>query len=426
MMLMGISGSLADRSIASLSRTPHLAKSKDPTMESQVKTTFFAPSERATEVVLDRQTSALQTEPIVEQLLDSLPEPTMLLNAHRQIVLANEKTEAVLGRAKRAILGMRVGEAIDCAHAFDEPAGCGTTRFCRNCGAAQAMMTCITDRVSDVQECRIETRLSGDSVALDLRVAASPLSTAGEAFTVFSVRDITDEKRRALLERVFFHDILNSAGGLHGLLQVLDIVEGDEKKDTEHTLRDLSEQIIEEIQSQRDLLAAEQGQLAAKIMDVNVPNLLDRLCMLYRRHSVGHQRDLVMLPPKGQPVIFTDGVLLGRVLGNLIKNALEASSRGQTVTVAFDNSRYPLFMVQNSAVMPEDVQLQMFQRSFSTKEGKGRGIGSYSVKLLTEKYLRGKVWFSSSPDVGTTFFVSLPSPSDQIPANAFDYGERRR
>jgi sensor histidine kinase regulating citrate/malate metabolism len=128
----------------------------------------------------------------------------------------------------------------------------------------------------------------------------------------------------------------------------------------------------------------------------------------------------------GQPVVFTDGVLLGRVLGNLIKNALEASSRGQTVTVAFDNSRYPLFTVHNPAVMPEEVQLQMFQRSFSTKEGKGRGIGSYSVKLLTEKYLRGKVWFTSCRDVGTTFFVSLSSPSDQVPASAFDYGGGRR
>jgi K+-sensing histidine kinase KdpD len=395
-------------------------------MGSQGTTTFFAPAERASEILLDRQTQTLRGEPIVEQLLDSLPEPTMVLNAQRQIVLANEKTEAVLGRSKQCMLGMRVGEAIECVHAHDDPAGCGTTSFCKNCGAVQAMMTCIKERVADVQECRIESRLTGEPVALDLRVSASPLAIAGEPFTVFSVRDITDEKRRALLERVFFHDILNSAGSLHSLLVFLDQMQGDEKKDTEQALRNLSEQIIEEIQSQRDLLAAEQGQLAAKITDLNVPTFLDRLCVLYRRHSVAHQRELVLLPPKGQPVIFTDGVLLGRVLGNLIKNALEASSRGQRVTVAFDNTRYPLFTVHNPAAMRENVQLQMFQRSFSTKEGKGRGIGSYSVKLLTEKYLRGKVWFTSNPDEGTCFFVSLPSPSDQIPENAFDYRDGRR
>ena len=110
-------------------------------------------------------------------------------------------------------------------------------------------------------------------------------------------------------------------------------------------------------------------------------------------------------------MIWTDEVLLGRVIGNLIKNALEASASGQTVTVAFENKRQPLFAIHNPSVMPEAVQLQMFQRSFSTRRGRGRGIGSYSVKLLTEKYLKGKVWFVSRETEGTTFFVALPSPS---------------
>jgi signal transduction histidine kinase len=57
--------------------------------------------------------------------------------------------------------------------------------------------------------------------------------------------------------------------------------------------------------------------------------------------------------------------------------------------------------------MPADVQLQMFHRSFSTK-GKGRGTGTYSVKLLTEKYLQGRVAFTSTPASGTTFEVTLP------------------
>ena len=317
--------------------------------------------------------------------------------------------------------GSRVGEAVRCTHAHDEPAGCGTTQFCKYCGAANAMMKCITDRITDVQECRIESLLTGEPIALDLRVTASPLPLGGEDFTVFSLRDITDEKRRQVLERMFFHDILNSAGGLHGMLEILDDLQGEDETELKHTLRDLSEQIVEEIQSQRDLLAAEEGHLSVKITDLNAPELLTRLCGLYRRHLVGHHRQINLLPAKGQPVIWADGVLLGRVLGNLIKNALEASERGQTVTVAFENTRYPLFTVHNPAAMPESVQMQMFQRSFSTKEGKGRGIGSYSVKLLTEKYLLGKVWFVSSEQEGTTFFVSLPLPGDDLQSKLFDY-----
>jgi sensor histidine kinase regulating citrate/malate metabolism len=48
----------------------------------------------------------------------------------------------------------------------------------------------------------------------------------------------------------------------------------------------------------------------------------------------------------------------------------------------------------------------LFRRSFSTK-GRGRGIGTYSMKLLGEKYLKGRVWFTSSPNAGTTFFIEV-------------------
>jgi sensor histidine kinase regulating citrate/malate metabolism len=57
--------------------------------------------------------------------------------------------------------------------------------------------------------------------------------------------------------------------------------------------------------------------------------------------------------------------------------------------------------------MQKDVQLQLFQRSFSTK-GKGRGLGTYSIKLLTENYLKGKVRFETRRESGTTFFIKIP------------------
>lgn len=51
------------------------------------------------------------------------------------------------------------------------------------------------------------------------------------------------------------------------------------------------------------------------------------------------------------------------------------------------------------------------QRSFRTQGGTGRGIGTSSVKLLTEQYLRGTVSFASEPRRGTTFAVTLPAVS---------------
>jgi sensor histidine kinase regulating citrate/malate metabolism len=67
-----------------------------------------------------------------------------------------------------------------------------------------------------------------------------------------------------------------------------------------------------------------------------------------------------------------------------------------------------VFSVRNPSVMDRSVQLQVFQRSFSTK-GTGRGIGTFSIKLLTEQYLGGKVWFESGEPGGTVFHVRLPA-----------------
>lgn len=324
--------------------------------------TQFAAREREDEAVLARQQEVLLADPLVDRLLDAFPEPTMVLNSKRQIVRANEQTRRLLGSSQDRLLGMRPGEAIGCSHAQDGPGGCGTSQFCKYCGAVRAITNCMETQATDVQECRIESRLTGEPVALDLRVSAAPLCCQNEYFTVFALRDITDEKRRQVLERIFFHDILNSAGSLHAIVQILDQLHGAEEYELKQTIRNLSGQVVEEIQSHRDLVAAETGQLAVTVSDVDVAETLDHVCTLYRGHSAGHDKQIVVNPIAGQPVIWTDGILLGRVLGNLVKNALEASRRGQTVTVAFENSKRPVFSVHNSDVMPPAVQLQMFQR----------------------------------------------------------------
>mgnify|MGYP003339318652 CR=1 FL=1 len=50
---------------------------------------------------------------------------------------------------------------------------------------------------------------------------AQPFRQEGEDLLLLSLLDISGEKRRAVLERLFFHDVLNSAGGLRGLLHLL-------------------------------------------------------------------------------------------------------------------------------------------------------------------------------------------------------------
>jgi len=91
----------------------------------------------------------------------------------------------------------------------------------------------------------------------------------------------------------------------------------------------------------------------------------------------------------------------------MVKNALEASPEGYTVTLGVDKSTAGFnFWVHNATVISASYHQRIFQRDFSTK-GSGRGLGTYSMKLLG-RFLSGDVSFESSPEGGTRFTLILP------------------
>ena len=128
----------------------------------------------------------------------------------------------------------------------------------------------------------------------------------------------------------------------------------------------------------------------------------------YSEHDIAQGKQLTLDSEFRECSFQADRTQLSRVLGNMIKNALEASNSGDTVTVgSTHDENYVEFWVHNPTVMPEAVQTQVFNRSFSTK-GAGRGLGTYSMRLLSENYLEGDVSFVSREGTGTLFKARYP------------------
>lgn len=163
-------------------------------------------------------------------------------------------------------------------------------------------------------------------------------------------------------------------------------------------------------------MAAEKGDFHPDIQEFPISRILEDVRTLYANHEVAEGKALNLQADLSGYMI-SDEKIVRRVLGNLVKNALEATNPGGAVTVSFfDKGSDVVFSVHNENVMPEDVQLQIFKRSFSTKAASGRGIGAYSVKLFSEKYLKGKVDFISREPDGTIFTITLPRESPQTEA----------
>lgn len=370
--------------------------------------TKFAPAERADAATIAADVLYFQDQRLLREFAEAAPEFFVVLNEQRQIVYANRALLDALGCASIAeVAGLRPGEAVHCVHAFEEGTEqgiCGTTEFCATCGAARAIMRALNNH-DDVQECRI---LLEDGGALDFRVYARPLHENDRKYVLFALNDISDEKRRYVLERIFFHDILNTAGGMAGVAELLRISTPEKTAKYTELVGMLVNSLIDEIRAQQTLLAAERGELKLAVTQMDSRSVLNNLRETYLNHSVCRERQIVIDDNTMSTLFVSDPALVRRVLGNMVKNALEACMAGATVTLSTRPEEDGVaFFVHNPGVMPHAVQMQVFQRSFSSK-GEGRGLGTYSARLLSERYLKGTVGFHSEEGAGTTFFACYP------------------
>ncbi len=368
----------------------------------------FASPDRALAAELQNDIKQIQDLTLVQELTQLIPDAFVILNLQRQIVYANSTLISLLDiSGPKAILGMRPGEALNCINARETQGGCGTSNGCKYCGAVNAILSS-QDGPGQVkqEECRLVAGKENHS--FDFQIRAKTLSLLDRQFTLMMIQDISTEKRKTILERLFFHDILNTAGGIQGLVELMQDATEEEMSEYLSLAESSTETLVEEINAQKDILAAENGSLEPDPYQLNSLEILSSVLAVYKNHPMAEGKTIEISPASVSTDFWGDPRLLTRIIGNMVKNGLEAEPRGNTITMGTDKSDHIIeFWVKNPCPMPDHVKAQVFQRSFSTK-GSGRGIGTYSIRLLGEQYMKGKVSFSSSEAQGTRFSIQLP------------------
>ncbi|MCX7718938.1 MAG: HAMP domain-containing histidine kinase [Candidatus Sumerlaeaceae bacterium] len=371
------------------------------------------PPEGSTPEQIAAEREKLSSSGLLSPLFDLLPVVIIILNRHRQILYMNQPGLSASGNTNSAgYLGLRPGEAFDCVHAFESPDGYGASDQCPQCGLMLAAQTAECAGAGTF-ECHIMRRSMPDTI--DFRLYTTCLELAGDTYLFMVGLDIGGEIRQRALERIFFHDLLNATGNIDGLAWLL--MQGGEKPEQERCrllLTNACRRLADEVRGHRDIFDAERGDLQIEPQPMEPWEFLCDLIEHYRSHPVARTRHVRLVePPEKLPTLHTDPSLVGRVLGNLIKNALEATRQGDAVEVAVrpcNDLGGVEFLVWNPEPIPQELQRRLFTRAFSTK-GVGRGLGTYGAKLITERYLGGSLKFVSTAHEGTTFSLSLPPTS---------------
>ncbi|QXE89139.1 sensor histidine kinase [Geomonas subterranea] len=370
--------------------------------------THFAPAERATDDQLKEEIGKVATNPIIHELLHSIGGLIAVLDEHRQVVGLNDSFLETLGvEDPSAVLGLRLGEALGCIHSHDEPSGCGTTRYCSTCGAVIAMVAALEGEEPVEKLCSLSTYKGETAVDYAIMVRATILKLEGQKFILLFLHDVTLEHLRAALERTFFHDMGNMFTGLLGASQFL---VRENQSEMALMIHRAALRLHKELEIQRCLFKSNFLEYRPSRDDTTAAELLAELNGIFSKHDATNDKSLLL--PDSLPLLSvkTDKSLALRVMANMVLNALEATEEHGEVKVWFEQEQDALdFYVWNEKAIPDDVQCRIFQRSFSTKEGSGRGVGTFSMQLIGEKILGGKISFSSSTQQGTLFKFRLPA-----------------
>jgi PAS domain S-box-containing protein len=238
------------------------------------------------------------------------------------------------------------------------------------------------------------------------------------------MRDVSERKQiesiREDVERMMRHDLKSPLIGMTGMAKQL--LKGSNLTEKQikmaEFIKQLGERTIRMIRRSRDLFQMEQGkyELCPKpvcLVDI-IYNIQDELKPIAdRRHVITTIKpSRKQIEDESEYAMMGETSLLETMFANLIKNAIEASPRGKSVTIEIKpevrgTGKYLIVDIHNFSPIPDEIKDTFFEPYVTSKKKGGTGLGTHSAKLVAEAH-RGHIAFNTSKKEGTHIIVTLP------------------
>lgn len=162
-------------------------------MAMKIPVTFFAAAEREPLEVVHRQAASFNQTTMSRLLLNATRNYLFLLNTRRQIIMASENVlDLAPDITMDRVIGRRPGEVLGCIHADECEGGCGTSRFCSQCGTVHVILSGLKG-CRAMEECHLTRLNNGKVESLRLQVLATPLLHQRERYTLLTVAEVGSE-----------------------------------------------------------------------------------------------------------------------------------------------------------------------------------------------------------------------------------------
>ncbi|MBL7717195.1 MAG: hypothetical protein JNL72_00055, partial [Flavipsychrobacter sp.] len=145
-------------------------------------------------------------------------------------------------------------------------------------------------------------------------------------------------------------------------------------------------------------------------------NDLLKTCMnLLRFRAAQKNQQLTLIQNSNKHIdIYVNKEKIIRVISNIINNAIKFTPAGGLISIqAKAQERQALILVKDQGIgIPDEYKDKIFDmfteaKRTGTDGEKPFGLGLSISRQIVEAH-NGKIWFDSTPEKGTTFYISIP------------------
>ena len=240
--------------------------------------------------------------------------------------------------------------------------------------------------------------------------------------TVWVLRDVTRERELERMRTDFIslasHQLRTPLTGIKWFVELLDEnapkIPIDKVQEYVRKIGESNERMIDLVNDLMMTTRADSGRLEKELESYPIKQLLqqaiDEQGRIFLDKNISIEgMDLV---PETLEVE-ADMLQMVQVFGNLFNNAASYSPAGSSIEVKTElkDGKVQIAVKDQGVGIPKEQQNKVFAKFFRAdnvaKTIPGSGLGLYVAKSMVEAH-RGKIWFESKENIGTTFFVELP------------------